>query len=87
MFEEDFLILQVRKEDINLPCAWICVPSRINDVNKGPIKITYNGKHCYLQCRTVDDTLDNHKSYAIIKCCHPNENIILFLSITEIYLK
>lgn len=76
MFEENFLILQVRKEDINLPCAWIRVPSRRNDVNKGPIKITYNGKHCYLQCKTVDDTLDNHKSYAIIKHCYPNENII-----------
>lgn len=76
MIEEDFLILQARKEDINLPCAWIRIPSRENDVKKGPIKITYNGKYCYLQCRAVDDTLDNHKSYKIIKHGYPNKNII-----------
>ena len=76
MFEGDFLILQARKEDINLPCAWIRIPSRKNDVNKGPIKITYNGKYCYLQCRTVDDTLDSHKNYEMIKYNYPNKNII-----------
>ncbi len=72
----DFLVVQARKEDINLPSVWIRISQECNEFKKSPIKIEYKGKNCYVQCRTVDQTLISHTSYQNIVYLYKNENII-----------
>lgn len=90
MIEENFLIFQAPKECITWPCAWIHTPDGNENVHKGPIKISYNKKNCYLQCRTFDNTYSNYNNHDnIMKGCSEDNAILLsehyrdILEITE----
>lgn len=79
MIEENFLIFQAPKECITWPCAWIHAPNDNEDVYKGAIKIAYNKKNCYLQCKTFDNTYSNHTSYKnITEGC--SEDYVILIS-------
>lgn len=75
MIEEDFLIFQAPKECMSWPCAWILLASKKPE--KGPIKIIYNKKKCFLQCRSYDFTYSNHTSHNNITIGCSGDNVIL----------
>ncbi|MCI6940121.1 hypothetical protein [Desulfovibrio piger] len=77
MIEENFLIFQAPKECITWPCAWIRTPNN-KDIHKGPIKIAYHKKNCYIQCKTFDNTYSNYTSYEnIMKGCSKDYVILI----------
>lgn len=77
MIEENFLIFKAPKECITWPCAWIHPLDGNTNVYKGPIKISYNKKNCYLQCRTFDNTYSNYINYKNITRGYPKDHVIL----------
>lgn len=73
--KKEFNLFKARKADINFPCAWIKkdVSKDLTDV----ISITNceNNKKVYLQCRTIDDSIEDHRLYK--KICASTNPILL----------
>lgn len=60
-----FTVFKARKEDFNFPCVWV---NKEDAPTQGDMVCVYrDSKKIYVQCRTIDDTLDTHKAYQDIK--------------------